>query len=90
MARKAVAMPIELAMKVRRSMRQLLRLLLGHRADQGLDLLLLRVLRPGDELLVGDHLGRDRRIDALVEVTLPLGNPHVADSLGFGASWSGV
>src|SRR5581483_2731992 len=34
------------------------------------------VLRPGKELLVGDHLGRDRRIDALLTVALPFGDPH--------------
>ena len=86
--RKAVAMPIELAMKVRRSMPSFFDFSSAMAPIRASTCFCSCVLRPGDELLVGDHLGRDRRIDALVEVTLPLGNPHVADSLGFEAVYA--
>ena len=65
MARKAVAMPIELARKAEASMPSFLALSSAISPMSELDLLLLLVLRPGNELLVRDHLRRHGGIDAL-------------------------
>ena len=74
-------MPIELARNAAAVHAQLFRSFLGQLADQRLDLLLLRVLRPRDELFVRDDLRRHGRIDALVQIALPLGNPHAPSLL---------
>src|SRR5262249_4672418 len=64
---------------------ELLRPRRAHDDDDVLDLLLLLGLRPRDELLGRDDLGRDGGIDALLAVALPLGDPHGWGTPAFGA-----
>src|SRR5205814_7466875 len=57
---------------------ELLRFLLGHFAGQALHPLLPARLRPRDDLLVAEHLGRQRGIDPLQPVSIYLADPHEA------------